>query len=608
MLTGVMEDVVKVVREAAESAHRLEDSPYAADPPVLRAISPLAEGSDRFFAEAALEFGYELCCILPFEQAELEKDFEPSKALETSSLERFRALLAKATTLFELDGRREDEGAAYGAGGRLVLRQSDLLVIVWDGERQGKAGGTEQTFDEARALGVPVVWIDAHAPHAWEFLEGARQLPGRDDGGRVRPGSGSSLTDIKRHICEGLTPPGASGRPCGRGGARDGPHLLAPVGVELAHYLAETKPRLNHAVWWKSFRDLVGKGRLTAVGFGVPHFEQAVEQEWPRGPWTPVGRVVDALRPFYAWPDQLAVCYSDAYRSAFLWTYLLAAVAVGWALLPVGAGWFMASNHVALVACGIAETLTILVVLGLVVWGRRCKWHDRWLDYRLCAEMVRHLRLVVPVGGERPFLQVPAHLNVYVHPETLWVSWYVGAIERGVGMPSARVDRNYLADALRDLRSVLEGQLAFHRKTSQRDMHIEHRLHAAGVTLLVGTLLACAAHVASEIHWPVESPKWVSGWTVFLCGFLPALGAALAGIKNQGEFVRVSKRSEAMEMLLGALLERVTELEQKLEAPSNGPLTMREVARVAEDASRLMVNEVLDWRVVFADRPPEPPA
>ena len=32
------------------------------------------------------------------------------------------------------------------------------------------------------------------------------------------------------------------------------------------------------------------------------------------------------------------------------------------------------------------------------------------------------------------------------------------------------------------------------------------------------------------------------------------------------------------------------------------------VAKLASDAARLLVNEVLDWRVVFLDQPLKPPA
>lgn len=609
VLEGVMTDVLRAVREAVESVHRAEGSPYAADPPVLRAISPLAEGSDRLFAEAALELGYELCCILPFEQAQFEKDFEPGKALETSSLERFRALLAKATTRFELDGRRDDEGAAYGAGGRLVLRQSDLLVVVWDGERQGKVGGTEQTFDEARALGVPIVWIDAHSPHAWKLLKPGDRLPSAQPGERLTPAAQIAMDQVGEFVRSMLAPPPAA-KPM-----REFPGPIASrsehgerVGVTLDEFLGEHKPRVNLAVFWTFFRNVVGDGRPTFPGFGVPDFEKAVEKEWPRDRSTPVGRLVDDLRPYYAWPDKLAVCYSDAYRSAFVLAYLLAACAVGFALLPVAAGWLSGHHHVAVAIYGLAEMVTILLILWLVFRGRGRKWHDRWLDYRLCAEMTRHLRLVAPLGGGRPFPQLPPHLGEYGHPGTLWVTWHVRAVERKIGLPGVRVDGEYLAAALGHVKQVLESQIGFHETMYGRSGRIEHRLHLAGAVLLAATVVACAVHILPECTPCPTPPDWVPHVATFLCGFLPALGAAFAGISNQGEFRRVAKRSAAMKANLRAMLARALKLERRLQGAGPPAPGLDEVGDLADEAARLMVNEVLDWRVVFTDRPPAVPA
>src|SRR5947209_7013027 len=48
---------------------------YAHGKPLLRAVSPLAEGCDRIFAEAAIAQGYQILCPMPFHQPEFEKDF-----------------------------------------------------------------------------------------------------------------------------------------------------------------------------------------------------------------------------------------------------------------------------------------------------------------------------------------------------------------------------------------------------------------------------------------------------------------------------------------------------------------------------------------------------
>jgi hypothetical protein len=335
-------------------------------------------------------------------------------------------------------------------------------------------------------------------------------------------------------------------------------------------------------------------------------FEQAVEREWPRDRSTPVGCVLDNLRPFYAWPDKLAVVYANRYRSAFLLAFLLAATAVGLALLPFGAQ--LAPHHPLEIVCIALELMAILVILILVWRARRQRWHERWLDYRMLAEMVRHLRLVAPLGGVRPVPPVPAHWATYGEPSATWMAWYARAVERDLGLPSAVVDKAYLSTCLEQLIQLIKGQVSFHAASARRSDHIEHRLHRWGILLLAATLLACGLHFAAGVfawHLPGGLPAALT----FCCGLFPALGAALAGILNQGEFRRVAKRSLAMREQLEKLL---TETEN-VAAAVNGcgaaasQLSPLVSARTSEVA-RLLVHEVLDWRVVFLDRPLNTPA
>ena len=72
----------------------------------------------------------------------------------------------------------------------------------------------------------------------------------------------------------------------------------------------------------------------------------------------------------------------------------------------------------------------------------------------------------------------------------------------------------------------------------------------------------------------------------------------MAGINHQGEFARTARRSSAM-------VEQLTQIREQLE-PMLQPTTHVRSADVTADALRaaqIMVNEVLDWRVVFLDRP-----
>ncbi len=74
-----------VVSAAADSGTR---GAYAEGTPLLRLLSPLAEGSDRMAAEAALELGYQLEAALPFPVTQYKDDFP-------ATVTRFRPFLGK---------------------------------------------------------------------------------------------------------------------------------------------------------------------------------------------------------------------------------------------------------------------------------------------------------------------------------------------------------------------------------------------------------------------------------------------------------------------------------------------------------------------------------
>jgi hypothetical protein len=616
-LRAVIREILETVREEVEAAAKQQKLWYAEQPPVLRAVSPLAEGTDRLFAEEALESGWELCCVMPFPQAEYEKDFTGENPLEPDSLARFQGILDQARksdrlTCLQLDGaRKEEDGNPYGTGGKVVLDLSDLLIVVWDGDKTSdKRGGTAETLADARNAGIPVVVIDAKAPHDWPMHEkeslknlAAVRLAVRGMLEVPRPAS-NGKGDVKDsdHSAETLqTVSPAIERP-----------KIVKQEKELRAFYQEGCPRWSTAMVWKLFRDLVGGGKWwNDFTFHVNPFEKAVRGEWPpvskpmagrdagrvhRIPW-----LIDRLRPYYAWPDRLAEVYANRYRSSYLTCYLLAALAVGLALLPVGLGqWQLEGLWTAL------ELTCILLILLLFLLSRTRRWHERWLDYRLAAELIRHLRVVAPICGKPPFPLVPAHHLAHGQPEGTWMNWYLRAVTRSLPPGDVVFNPEFLRQHLENLRDLLAGQEHFHGGSEIRCQKIEKRLHWGIIAMLVLTLIACVSHL---FHAPLPGHL-----LTFLCGFLPAVGATLAGINNQGEFRRMMKRSNAMQVGIKKLIARINELLSEIPDsdgnanPPNTPAAKSftpEVRKVTGDAANLLLREVLDWRVLFLDRPPE---
>ena len=340
----------------------------------------------------------------------------------------------------------------------------------------------------------------------------------------------------------------------------------------LRAYLAERKPPINLAFAWKMFRELLGQSRLALPRIRVADFVGQIADEWPvaepaEPPASGVGWINAALRAHYAWSDKLADHYADAHRSAFICSSLLAATAVFLALLPMAAHWHHGSRRAIATAVVEAAILAFLVCLPLVARARR--WHQRWLEYRVLAELVRELRILIPLGGARPAPRTPAHLANYGDPTQSWMYWQMRAIARAVGLPNAKVGAPYVADELAHLANYLgappegrgpsRGQIGFHHANCERMERIHRRLHRWALLLFAVTIVGVALNLLVPLA-TADEPDWMRRWLIMVSAFFPALGAALASINNQGEFARLQRRSRAMTQGLAAVRRRLDAL------------------------------------------------
>src|SRR3984957_3813641 len=153
-LPAQCDQILKAIEALAFRAH--DPLIHSPEPPLLRVLSPLAEGADRMVANAGLSLGAYLQCPLPFHEEEYCRDFASE-----SSRDEFHALLAKASAVFQINGTHDAADVAYERVGRFVLEQSDFLIAIWDGEPAAGRGGTTQIVEEALEQNIPVIWLHA---------------------------------------------------------------------------------------------------------------------------------------------------------------------------------------------------------------------------------------------------------------------------------------------------------------------------------------------------------------------------------------------------------------------------------------------------------------
>ncbi len=104
----------------------------------LIVISALAEGADMLVARVAKEFGVTLHVLLPYQEEEYLNSFD-----DPSNTKAFKELMAYASRV-EVNACVHTYGAesCYQQLGEKIADDSNILLALWDGVDNGKAGGT----------------------------------------------------------------------------------------------------------------------------------------------------------------------------------------------------------------------------------------------------------------------------------------------------------------------------------------------------------------------------------------------------------------------------------------------------------------------------------
>jgi len=580
-------------------------SAYEQVGPTFRVVSPLAEGSDRLVAEEALAMGFQLQSPLPFSREEYKNDFET----EVSKKE-FDELIKKARPVFELDGSRSTAESAYEAVGRVVLRQSDLLIAIWDGAGPKGRGGTGQIVREALLRKVPAVWINAFPPHKITLLSQisddgrASAWSGLDDtvaAGEPKPKDERRMTRWLRKILRRKDPDKTP--PSGAFDGRLKEILALPSTKELralAAFRNERQRRIPMAIWYRLFCTLFvwtnwRVFRLIETFEGPARNSRDAWKSLPE-PNRSVGQQIDhRFGASFRWADGLAEIYADRYRSSFILTYGLGALAVFAAFLgshsPQLPQWLglLREEHIWFKV----EFTLILSILLLVIWNKWGHWHERWIDYRLLAEGLRQMMALAPFAYVTPAFEVPAHLGEENHGPT-WFNWYFRALVRQAGLVEATIGGKYLAVCRCFLMKEVRGQVNYHRTNEHKLEALHHRLHGLSICLFFLTLVACVLHIAGNSSIEHLLGENTEDLLTLFAIVLPAFGAAIQGIVHQGEFGRIGRRSRSIKNRLQSMAEQVGDAKQTQ--------SFNDLGRATESFCEIQLLEQADWRSVFISK------
>ncbi|MFC4352650.1 DUF4231 domain-containing protein [Fodinicurvata halophila] len=580
--------------------------------PSLRFVTALAAGSDSFGARAAIGEGYALNVILPFREDVYRNDFEGEALAE------FERLLhhERVSSHVELHvTERPQAPAAYRSAGHLILAHSDLLIAVWNEQPGDGIGGTADIIHEARRTGLPVVLIALDGRvKLWSMAaddfdpvaDGCWQPVDILDDGNLCPGGLAS--QIEARLLPLIAPPGA---------AVSASQTAEQEQVSrrcLQQFRAETLRPGSHACGYNLLRFLFTAKDRHKVGFS--RFVDYRLAEERRDQWQTIAQTAadigdeafaetirERLKERWLRADNVALHYSHVFRTAFIANFVLAALAVLIGLLIL----FFDSSLAAKAILVILELMCIGAILFVTARGQHREWHNRWLDYRNVAEVLRPACLPILMGSS------PARpgLSVGVTPGQEWVAWYVRSSLREIEAPAHAVIgpeqlQAVLAAAVTD---EIEGQIDYHRKNEMRAHDIDHRLEWMALCMLWAVVASGAVFLlvyggALVVGCP-EIAKAIKPLATFLGGVLPVAGAALYGIRATGDF-RASSHQSARTLAELERLKHQFEV-KRTAAPATDPDGMLQPSRsqvrsMLTQLGRVMTDDLKVWGMIFSER------
>jgi hypothetical protein len=172
-----------------------------------------------------------------------------------------------------------------------------------------------------------------------------------------------------------------------------------------------------------------------------------------------------------------------------------------------------------------------------------------------------------------------------------WIDWYAAGIWRAMGCPSGLIDQSCAARLARSIADHEVGpQVAYHERNARQIKLLDERLEHTGTVLFAATLVVSLATLIGLAIGAGFVSQFGNWFTLVSAGF-PALGTAVFGIRFQGDFGGDAVRSMATANTL-------RQIDEELRKDAS----LSRAADLAEQAARIMLSDLDEWRLVNQQR------
>ena len=514
----------------------------------VRVVSGLAEGADSIAVEVALELDLKVSAVLPMPLAKYRNDFTGS------ALDKFEELAADprvdVSEIPMLEPSTRDD--QYSLLADYLVRRSNLLLAIWNGEKVGLQGGTSDVV--MRYLG--------------DGRQSTLNSINIESGQAESCGNIIAWIPVKRASSD-VEP-----------SINDPVHLISNANFDC-YWSAEDVPA-PILTRWKGFNEFCVE-RSSDVGTDLPGYGLggSISDDCSKD--------LSGLDAEFVRADQIARYYQSRSHLMFALFGLLAA-GMGLAFLVY--------------AKLLADKNLLLIYVGLFVAGfvgfrytHRLNLHSKHLAFRVLAETfrVQYFLILSGAGGNYNPRRIMGLTSVDQFTRFEWLQEALRVCE-----PVSYAGHSKPEEVLEAVKQGwISDQLNYFEKKRSILHNQHHRLETIKFALLVGSVVGALSLIFFKKYLLHLDMMGYNGkaWLVFFMGLLPLWAAVwelyqgkmatrelLWQYANQTKYVRTSRHE----------IEQVSELE--------------DIQRIVRDLADKALIEIYMWSVHRFHREHEPPA
>ena len=293
-----------------------------------------------------------------------------------------------------------------------------------------------------------------------------------------------------------------------------------------------------------------------------------------------INQLNEILLPHFVRADILAQNYQKRYNVVGTLIYILSAGAVATVTIQL-----LFFPHIPqLIWFEVAE---ISIILLLIIISSKRDWHRKWIDYRFLAERLRTALFSSVANIKYEITSPPPHLKVSNEPQN-WIVRAYTSIWNESHSSTKQIPFKPFKKFL--LNSWIDEQISYYKISAQKNLKNHKLFSRLGELFFVLTLIVASIHALNiEIFHNLS----ILPATAII---LPAIAAAITGIRNNRDYSRNAKRYQQMAFYTSEIRDRIEKLND-----------LNSLVKLLDELNKMMLGEHQDWRVVVQFHKLEPP-